>query len=210
MKMKDGFGLYLVMTDPVAGYEACAAAAVKCGVKFVQLRMKNELPENIISTAKKIRQITHGTATRFIVNDDVDIAIAVDADGVHLGQDDMPLDEARRKWNAPEKIFGLSTHSEAQAAAAVALTPDYIGVGPVFPTPTKAIPDPALGVELTGKIICSSPLPCVAIGGLDETNLSAVLRAGAKNFCAVRAIMKSQTPENEIRKFLRLLEQYKS
>ncbi|MGE4488812.1 MAG: thiamine phosphate synthase [Kiritimatiellales bacterium] len=205
--MKEAFGLYLVMTDPVVGYEACAQAAVNCGLRYVQLRMKNASREAIVSNAWKIREITRGTETRFIVNDDVDIAKEVDADGVHLGQGDLPLGEARRIWNVPGKIFGLSTHSEEQAAAVVTLNPDYIGVGPVFPTPTKAIPDADLGIERAGKIIQNSPLTCVAIGGLNETNLPAVLEAGAVNYCAVRAVMQSPEPEREIRKLQTLWQQ---
>jgi len=197
--MKENFGLYMVMTDPVAGYEACAQAAVNCGLRYVQLRMKNASRAAILTEARKVRAVTAGTRTLFIMNDDVELAWAADADGVHLGQGDMPLDEARRLWNAPSKIFGLSTHSEAQELAARALRPDYIGVGPVFPTPTKAIADPALGIERAGTIIKNSPLPCVALGGLDETNLAAVLKAGAVNFCAVRAIMQSPDPEKVIR-----------
>jgi thiamine-phosphate pyrophosphorylase len=197
--MKEKFGLYMVMTDPVGGYEACAQAAVNCGLRYVQLRMKNASRTAILAEAGKVRAVTAGTQTLFIMNDDVELAWAADADGVHLGQGDMPLDEARKLWNAPGKIFGLSTHSEAQELAARALHPDYIGVGPVFPTPTKAIADPALGIERAGSIIKNSPLTCVALGGLDETNLSGVLKAGAVNFCAVRAIMQSPEPEKVIR-----------
>jgi thiamine-phosphate pyrophosphorylase len=197
--MKENFGLYLVMTDPVVGYEACAQAAVNCGLRYVQLRMKNASRAAILAEARKVRAVTAGTQTLFIVNDDVELAWASDADGVHLGQGDMPLAEARQLWNTPGKIFGLSTHSEEQELAARALHPDYIGVGPVFPTPTKAIADPALGVERAGTIIKNSPLTCVALGGLDETNLAGVLKAGAVNFCAVRAIMQSPEPEKVIR-----------
>jgi thiamine-phosphate pyrophosphorylase len=197
--MKENFGLYMVMTDPVVGYEACAQAAVNCGLRYVQLRIKNASRAAILSEAKKVRTVTAGTGTLFIMNDDVELAWASGADGVHLGQGDMPLDEARKLWNEPGKIFGLSTHSEAQELAARALNPDYIGVGPVFPTPTKVIADPALGIERAGMIIKNSPLTCVALGGLDETNLAAVLKAGAVNFCAVRAIMRSPEPVKVIR-----------
>jgi thiamine-phosphate pyrophosphorylase len=197
--MKENFGLYMVMTTPVVGYEACAQAAVNCGLRYVQLRMKNVPRAAILAEARKVRAVTAGTQTLFIMNDNVELAWAADADGVHLGQGDMPLDEARKLWAAPGKIFGLSTHSEAQELAARALKPDYIGVGPVFPTPTKAIADPALGIELAGNIIKNSPLTCVALGGLDETNLAGVLKAGAVNFCAVRAIMQSPEPEKVIR-----------
>jgi thiamine-phosphate pyrophosphorylase len=202
--MKEAFGLYMVMTDPVVGYEACARAAVNCGLRYVQLRMKNAARADILVEARKIREVTAGTTTQFIINDDVELAWAAEADGVHLGQGDMPLDEARRLWNTPGKIFGLSTHSEEQAAAAAALNPDYIGVGPVFPTPTKAIPDMDLGIERAGNIIKNSPLTCIAIGGLNEQNLPAVLKAGAVNFCAVRAIMQSPEPEKAIRALQKL------
>lgn len=187
------------MTDPVVGYEACAQAAVRCGLRYVQLRMKNVARAAILAEARKVRAVTASTQTLFIMNDDVELAWAADADGVHLGQSDMPLAEARKLWTAPGKIFGLSTHSEAQELAARELRPDYIGVGPVFPTPTKAIADPALGIERAGAIIKNSPLTCVALGGLDETNLAGVLKAGAVNFCAVRAIMQSPEPEKTIR-----------
>ncbi len=197
--MKETFGLYMVMTNPVVGYEACAQAAVNCGLRYVQLRMKNAFRADILAEARKVRAVTRGTGTLFIMNDDVELAWAAQADGVHLGQGDMPLNEARKLWTAPGKIFGLSTHSEAQAEAAIALNPDYIGVGPVFPTPTKAIADPALGIERAGAIIKSSPLTCVALGGLDETNLAGLLKAGAVNFCAVRTIMRSSEPEKIIR-----------
>jgi thiamine-phosphate pyrophosphorylase len=189
----------MVMTNPVAGYEACARAAVNCGLRYVQLRMKDAPREEIVSNAWKVREITRGTNTLFIVNDDVGIAQEVDADGVHLGQGDMPLAEARKIWNVPGKIFGLSTHSEKQELAARATNPDYIGIGPIFPTPTKAIADPALGVERAGAIAKATPLPHVVLGGIDETNLADVLKAGAANYCAVRAIMQSPEPETMIR-----------
>lgn len=190
----------MVMTNPVVGYEACAQAAVNCGVPFIQLRMKNATRAEIVAEAWKVRKLTRGTDSLFIVNDDVTIAKEVDADGVHLGQGDMPLEEARRIWDTPGKIFGRSTHSEQQAAEAALLKPDYIGIGPVFPTPTKAIADPALGIERAGAIAKATSLPHVVLGGIDETNLKDILKAGAVNYCAVRAIMQSADPEAVIRK----------
>jgi thiamine-phosphate pyrophosphorylase len=160
--------------------------------------MKNSSREEVISNARKVRRITRGTDTLFIVNDDVEIAREVDADGVHLGQNDMPLNEARKIWNTPGKIFGLSTHNEKQAEVAVALKPNYIGIGPVFPTPTKAIADPDLGIERAGKIARSTPLPHVVLGGLTTENLAKVLQEGVDNYCAVRAVMQSFDPKQEI------------
>jgi len=197
--MGDAFGLYLVMTDPVTGYEACAVAAVRCGLRYLQLRMKGAPRDAVFQTARRVREVTLGSDTLFIVNDDVTIARDVDADGVHLGQRDMSIDEARRLWTAPGKRFGLSTHNEREALIASRLSPDYIGVGPVFATPTKAIPDPVLGPERMGKIIRSVPVPAVALGGIDVGNLAEVLRHGARNFCVVRAVNRRPDPETAIR-----------
>jgi thiamine-phosphate pyrophosphorylase len=202
--MGDAFGLYLVMTAPVAGYEACAAAAARCGVRYLQLRMKGSHRDAVLETARRVREITAGTDTLFIVNDDVTIAREVDADGVHLGQLDLPIDEARRLWTAPGKRVGLSTHNEQQALLASRLSPDYIGVGPVFATPTKAVPDPVLGIDRMAAIVRSSPVTAVAIGGIDRGNLAEVLRRGARNFCVVRAVDRRPDPEPAIRELQRI------
>lgn len=191
------FGFYLVMTNPKVGYERCAEAAVRAGVKIIQLRMKNAPREEILSTAKLIRAITKNTETAFIVNDDPSIAVEAEADGVHLGQDDMPLPEARRLYPAL-RLFGLSTHNLQQAQAAIPLQPDYIGVGPVYATPTKAIPDPTLGITAAAEMIQTVPFPAVAIGGLDFETLPAVLKAGAKNFAVVRAVCAADDPYSAI------------
>lgn len=197
--MPEAFGLYLVLTDPVTGHDRCAEAAVVCGVQYLQLRMKNAPREDVRATGARLRAITRGTPTRFIVNDDVALASVLDADGVHLGQDDLPLAAARQQWPVPGKRFGLSTHTAAQAAAAVTLAPDYIGVGPVFATPTKAVPDPALGLAAMGAIVRASPLTTVAIGGIDAGNLPEVVATGAANFAVVRAVNGAADPEAAIR-----------
>ena len=202
--MSEIFGLYVILTDPVVGYEACARAAVAEGISYLQLRMKDDDRSEVLRIAGLIREITRGTSTRFIVNDDPLIAMEVDADGVHLGQSDMPINEARALWDTPGKLFGLSTHNEDQELKARDLKPNYIGVGPVFPTPTKAIPDPDLGLELMGRIIRQSPLPAVAIGGINAKNLPEVLARGAVNFSSVRPIMKSPDPHSVIRRLMEI------
>jgi thiamine-phosphate pyrophosphorylase len=196
--MKDNFGLYLILTNPVVGYRECARVAVDCGIGMLQLRMKNEDKAKIKNTAKQLREITRGTKTLFIVNDFVDIAIEVDADGVHLGQQDMQLEAARKLWSDDSKILGLSTHNESQALVAQAQFPSYIGVGPVFTTPTKEIPDPQLGLERMGKIIHECPFPAVAIGGIDSKNLPQVLEHGAVNYAVVRAVNRASNPREAI------------
>jgi thiamine-phosphate pyrophosphorylase len=192
------FGLYLVLTEPVAGYEACAEAAVEAGLRYVQLRRKNKPRTETLDIARRLRRITAGSATLFIVNDDVEIAADCDADGVHLGQDDMSIAAARVRWPASGKVFGLSTHNEEQERRARELAPDYIGVGPVFATPTKEQPDPVLGLERMGRIVRASPLTTVPIGGIDGRNLPEILRRGAVNFCVLRAVNLDPNPRSAI------------
>ena len=196
--MPEAFGLYLILTRPVAGYERCAEAAVEARVRYLQLRMKRQPRSEILDVAGRLRRITRGARTLFIVNDSVDIAREVDADGVHLGQEDTPIPEARQLWREPGKIFGLSTHGEHQERLARELRPDYIGVGPVFPTATKDRPDATLGLERMGSIVRSSPLTTVAIGGISADNLAEVLRHGAVNFAVVRAVNQNPDPKSAI------------
>ena len=187
------FGLYLVMTDPAVGYAKCAEAAVKAGVKIIQLRMKKAPREDILREAREVRRVTSGTETLFIVNDDPALAAEVMADGVHVGQDDMDPIEIRVKY--PKlRIIGLSTHSPAQTAASNSKPVDYIGVGPVYATPTKEIPDATLGLETMAEMIRLSDRPAVAIGGIDEERLPAVIRSGSRNFAVVRAVCHSHDP----------------
>ena len=191
------FGLYLVITNPLTSHEKCAEDAVKAGLRYIQLRLKKRPREDVLETARNLRSITRGTETRFIVNDDPELAAEVQADGVHLGQDDMPMAEARERF--PElKFFGLSTHSEQQALDAAALHPDYCGVGPVYTTPTKDIPDPDLGPARAGRIIRAAPFTTVAIGGIDADNLPTVLEHGAINFSVVRYVCLAAKPYDAI------------
>lgn len=191
-------GLYLVLSNPKTGFEKCTAAAVACNVSFVQLRIKKGSRDEILAVGKTMRELTRGTATRFIVNDDVTIAHELDADGVHLGQDDMSIEEARRLWPEPGKIFGLSTHNLRQVQLASLQAPDYIGIGPVFTTPTKEIPDPVLGLETMSAMINAAGMPYVVIGGINQDNLASVAASGAKAFAIVRAVTQADDPVSAI------------
>jgi thiamine-phosphate pyrophosphorylase len=194
--MKD-FGLYVVMTNPVVGYAKCAEAAVKAGVKIIQLRMKRVPREEILREAREVRKATRGTDTLFIVNDSPEIAAEVEADGVHVGQDDMKPADIRA--NFPElSVIGLSTHNPIQTMASRNEPVDYIGVGPVYSTPTKEIPDPTLGLAIMRQMIDISACPAVAIGGIDAIRLNEVAKAGAKNIAVVRAVCGSPKPYEEI------------
>jgi thiamine-phosphate pyrophosphorylase len=196
-----GFGLYLVLTDPVAGYERCTEAAVAEGVRMVQLRMKDAPRDEVIRVGRRLRGIVRGSATRLVVNDDPVAAAEADADGVHLGQRDLPLAEARRLLG-PGKLVGLSTHDEAQAARAAALSPDYIGVGPIWATPTKRIADPVLGLERAARIVEHASVRAVGIGGIDADRLPDVLAAGITSFAVVRHVCRSTNPRRAIAQLL--------
>lgn len=194
--MKD-FGLYLVMTDPAVGYAKCAEAAARAGVKMVQLRMKHARREDVLREAREVRLALQGSQTCFIINDDPSIAAEAGADGVHVGQDDMPPAEVRARF--PElRIVGLSTHNPAQTAASRSEPIDYIGVGPVYATPTKDIPDPTLGLETMAGMVSAAAHPAVAIGGIDAERLKAVVAAGARNYAVVRAVCRSADPYSAI------------
>ena len=196
------FGFYLVITNPVVGYAKCAEAAVRAGVKIVQLRMKHASRDAIVREAREMRRVTAGTGTLFIVNDDPTIAVEAEADGVHVGQGDMPPTEVRARF--PElRIVGLSTHNLGQVEASRTEPIDYIGVGPVYATPTKDIPDPTLGLDTMARMIAAAAQPAVAIGGIDAERLPAVLKAGARNFAVVRAVCGSSDPYAAITALMR-------
>ena len=197
------FGFYLVMTNPKVGYAACAQAAVDGGVRIIQLRMKDAPRDEIVSVGRTVRDITRGTDTLFIVNDDPSIAAEVGADGVHVGQGDMSVPEVRRLYPSL-RIVGLSTHSPEQALASLDVKPDYIGVGPVWATPTKKIPDPVLGIETAMRMVRSVPYPAVAIGGIDASRLPGLLQAGARNYAVVREVCGADDPLAAIRNLKRI------
>jgi thiamine-phosphate pyrophosphorylase len=203
MSFPPSFGFYAVLTEPVRGYEYCTRLCVDYEIAFVQLRMKDEPEERIIKTAEKMLAITEGTKTRLIINDDPAVARRVKADGVHLGQNDTPFRESR-KIVGDSAIIGLSTHSIEQMENACAMKPDYVGVGPVYATPTKKKPDPVIEIIGMKNMLALSTVPSVAIGGITPENLPLVLEAGARNFCMVRPITQAGDPEKVLKRVLRI------
>jgi len=162
------------------------------GADIVQFRTKKTSVEEAVDIGKKIKDLLKGKNVLFIVNDNIKLALELDADGIHLGQDDLPIDTARTLIGK-EKIIGLSTHSIAQMHEAVKKDVDYISIGPVFSTPTK--PDyKAVGLDIIKIASKEIKLPFVAIGGIDESNIKDVILAGAKRIAVVRAILSSQDP----------------
>jgi thiamine-phosphate pyrophosphorylase len=167
-------------------------AALTGGADIVQLREKSLPRRETELSALTFRRLCDTFSALFIVNDDPDLARACNADGLHVGQDDMSVEEARETLG-PGAIIGLSTHSEEQIAAAAEQPVDYISVGPVWETPTKA-GRPGVGLELVSHAAEHSALPFFAIGGIDNSNAADVVRAGARRFGIVRAIRDADDP----------------
>ena len=200
--MRDGFGFYAILTDPVVGYAALGKLLACRGVAAIQLRMKGAARREVLGVARQLKEILDGEESLFIVNDEVSVAREVGADGVHLGQEDEDYHRARSLLGQ-EAVIGLSTHNMKQVQRANALGPDYIGVGPVFPTQTKENPDPVLGPEAMGKLVQAAQVPAVAIGGIHAHNVGQVREHGAKNFCAVGALNSSHEPEKALDELLK-------
>lgn len=179
------------------------ASALKGGVDILQLREKNMPANKIIELGKKVKLLCAEYGATFIVNDRVDIAYVLDADGVHLGQDDMDIESAR-KILGNNAIIGISTHAPEQAQKAVNDGADYIGMGPVFTTPTKPGRQ-SVGLEYVKWVSENIKIPAFAIGGIDLDNVQDVVNAGAKKIAVVRAIINSDNPEKAAQEFLKVL-----
>ena len=160
------------------------------GVRLLQYREKRPRKSfaEMLEECREIRRLTREAGAVFIVNDYPDLALLVDADGVHVGQDDFPVAEVRRLIG-PDKLIGLSTHSPEQAAAAEAAGADYIGVGPIYSTKTKEDVCAPVGLGYLEHVVRTCRLPFVAIGGIKEHNLAEVLSRGAKTVCLVTEIV---------------------
>lgn len=180
-------GLYVIATKPTLSYGRIAEICVSRGIKFLQLREKDLSDRELLAAAAQIKSVTRGSDTMFVVNDRADLAMLSDADCLHLGQDDISVEDARKIVG--DMPIGLSTHNLEQVADAMQYNPIYIGFGPVYPTTTKANPDPTVGVDLLSKAISLSTVPVIAIGGIFPENIGEVLAAGAKNLSLVRYLM---------------------
>lgn len=172
--------------------EPLLRAALRGGVDVVQLRDKSLPRREVERSAQTFRRLCDVHSALFILNDDPDLARSCGADGVHVGQDDMPVAEARAILG-PDAIIGLSTHSIEQIEAAGEQPTDYISVGPIWETPTKE-GRPAVGLELIAAAAERAAHPFFAIGGIDSGNAAQVVEAGALRLCVVRAIRDAEDP----------------
>jgi len=197
MRALPDLSLYLVLDEGLCadtGMVETARAAVAGGAGVVQLRLKTATTAERIALGRALQQALAGTGAALIVNDDVEAAKALGADGVHVGQGDMPVAQVRDAIG-PEMILGLSAESIQAAAAADPTLVDYLGVGPVFATSTKADHKPPIGFGGLAQVIKASPLPAVAIGGIKSNHANAVCAAGAKGMAVVSAICGQPDPE---------------
>jgi thiamine-phosphate pyrophosphorylase len=176
------FGLYALCDDgllPEWPLEEKAGALLEGGVRVIQLRMKRTSARRALMAAREVARRCHAAGALCIVNDRVDLALLSGADGVHLGEDDVPADAARAALG-PSRLIGVTCRSLAHVEAARALGADYAGVGPIFATSTKTVNAEVLGLQRLAELCAASPLPVVAIAGIAQANIAEVARAGAR------------------------------
>lgn len=196
-------GLYLVTSQPLSAGRptlAIVEAALRGGARLVQLREK-ELPlRDLMALARDVRALTRRHDALLIINDRVDVALAVEADGVHLGQSDLPIPDARRI--APDLIVGASSHSVEEAVAAEREGASYVNIGPLFPTRTKEWTDAFLGLDGLRRIAPSVGIPFTVMGGIKAHHVPDLLAAGARTLAVVTAITAAADPETAARDLL--------
>ena len=192
-------GKFLGAGDPVE----MAAAMIRGGADVIQLREKEMTVRDRLKLGFKLRALTRRENTLFLVNDEIDLALILDADGVHLGQNDIPVRFARPLMK--DKIIGVSTHSLEQIKDAVESGADYIGVGPVFETDTKEDREEPVGLELLSKTRDVCHIPYVAIGGIGKDNIRSIAGAGCKRAAVISDIMLAPDIEERCNTLKRLL-----
>ena len=200
--------LYLVM-DPavIPQHDLLEAAeeAIRGGVRMIQYRVKEGGRRQTYEAARRLRDLTRREKVILIINDDVDLAMAIEADGVHLGQEDLPIARVRALLG-PDPIIGASAHTVDQALSAQKAGADYLGIGPIFPSPSKQA-RPPLGPEILSKIRSKVAIPLFAIGGITEANVREVLLTGADGVACISAVFSASHRLPDIRKTAeRLLE----
>lgn len=201
-KLKD-FGLYFITDSRLTRKNAIedAKAAISAGVKIIQYREKEKQAKQLIDEAGKIRKICKKNNAMFLVDDRVDVAIAVDADGVHLGLEDMPYSHAR-KLLGNKKIIGLSAHSVKDAVQNQKLGADYTSIGPIYRTTTKKDAKEPIGLGPIRELKNMLKIPLVAIGGINEANIDDVLKAGARNVAVISGIVAKDNVRESVKFFI--------
>lgn len=202
--------LYLVTDRSLARgrpLDEIVRRAIAGGVTAVQLREKEAPTGEFYQLARSVRKITGETGVTFMINDRLDVALAVDADGVHVGQDDLPAKLARRLLG-PDRILGVTAADEEQAILAEKAGADYIGCNAVFATPTKTDTGTPIGVEGLRDLVASIEVPVVAIGGIKASNAEEVMAAGVAGIAVVSAIVSAEDPERAARELRDIIDSF--
>lgn len=197
-------GLYIILDPSVCPSRPLMEVlktATEAGAVLFQYRNKTASMKDAYVEALALRQAAAKAGALFIVNDRCDLALAVDADGVHLGQGDLPLDLARKVLGLG-KLIGISTHNPDQVREATAGKPDYLGFGPIFTPGSKQDHDPVVGLEGLRAIRSLTPLPIFAIGGIHINQVDEVIRAGADGVAVISSILKAPDIRHAVRSFL--------
>lgn len=200
-------GLYFVTSENMSLGRSTleiVQAALSGGARLIQLREKHLPAADLLSLARAVRKLTAEAGALLIINDRIDIAMASGADGVHLGQADLPVADARRL--ADDLIIGASTHSVSEAVAAESAGASYINIGPIFPTGTKEWQGEFLGLERLKEISASVRLPFTVMGGIKRRHIPELLAAGARTIALVTEVTQADDPELAIRELLSLIQ----
>ena len=182
----------------------CAQKLVDAGVRLLQYRHKAASARELLESSKQLSSALISRGVTFIVNDRADVARLSGASGIHVGQDDLEV-EAARTLIGPKKLVGISTHNEQQFQHAVATSADYIAVGPIFSTATKANPDPVVGTEFIRLVRPLTGKPIVAIGGITLDRAAEVIQAGADAVAVISDILRAPDPARRARQYIELL-----
>ncbi|HSV75156.1 MAG TPA: thiamine phosphate synthase [Chthonomonadales bacterium] len=191
------YSVYVITDRRTAGSRDIAdvvQAAIRGGATVVQLRLKEVSTRDWLTLGGALRRVTREAGALLIVNDRIDVALALDADGVHVGQDDMPAQVARRLIG-PDRILGVSAGSVEQAREAAGAGADYLGVGDVFGTPSKPDAGAPVGLARVAEIVRSVAIPVVGIGGVTPANAASVIAAGAVGVAVISAVIGAVDPE---------------
>jgi len=199
--------LYVILDAALITFpeRECALSLAEAGVRLLQYRNKSAPARRYLDSSRELAETLRARGVSFFVNDRPDVAALAGATGVHVGQEDLDVEQARRVLGQ-DKLVGVSTHNLEQFERAAASSADYIAVGPIYDTSTKANPDPVVGVDLLRRVRGLSDKPVVAIGGITLEQAAAVIEAGADSIAVISGILSAPDPGQRARQYIKILE----
>lgn len=201
-------GIYVIADNSIVPHKThleIAKSSLDAGAKIIQFRAKNLDRRHFFKTAQSLARICESYNALLIVNDDLEIALEIGAGGVHLGADDLPIEEAKKQ--APNLIIGRSTHSIEEAIIAEKAGADYVAFGAIFPTQTKGRPTPIQGIEKLKEVCAKVNKPIVAIGGIKRENLPQIRHAGASSAAFISEIVCAESISDRVRELIKIWKQ---